>query len=307
MGKVFKVSKNERELYSFTVPKEYTRPGGNDYVSYHVVGAHKENQESVKRLSSRKEYPSHVGTACYSVLRPYYTKCDITCVPYQRAKDPVIELAEAIDFFQIMAKHGIVAEKGIELREEEHELWGKGIVCHIEHGHPKPQRIYAALTCYRWIDSHPAFVWEFLKSYRCGLGLSAFQILPYLVAKYVSNCNHSFVSCSGRISFYDVGLGAYSKNPLVGVGLKVFFDEADKRGISYHDDGTLSYVNTAVSKIADSLSELEPKSDRQPQLAYEVSEPEDALHPKFKALYEIPNITKEQVGEILESLFTEGK
>lgn len=307
MGKVFKVPAKERKLYSFAVPKEYTRPGSSDYVSYHAVGTDEESQNGIKCLAGRKEYPIRVGTACYSLLRPHYTKYDITCVPHQRVNDPVIELAEAIDFFQIMAKHGIVAEKGIELREEEHELWRKGVVCHIEHGHPKPQRVYAALTCYRWIDSHPAFVWEFLKIYRCGLGLSAFQILPYLVAKYVSNCNHSFVSCSSKDCFYDGGLGAYSKNPLVGVGLKVFFDEADKRGISYHDAGTLSFVNTAVSGIASSLSWLEPSSNNPQRLMYEVSEPEDTLHPKFKPLYEIPNITKEQVGKILGSFFTEGK
>ena len=251
-------------------------------------------------------YPNHVRVACYSNLRLKYSEYDITCVPCQRAKDPVIELAEAIDFFMIMAKHEIVPEKGIELTEEDHESWGeRGIVCRIQHGHPKPQRVYAALTCYRWIDSHPAFVWEFLKIYRCGLGLSAFQILPYLVAKYVVNCNHSFINSMSVPTLYGSGVASYVKNPLIGVATKIFFDKADKRGISTCEPNI--YVNATISSIARDLMELAANPKTSNPDVYEVSEPKDVLNPRFKPLYEIPNITKEQVSEVLESLFTGGK
>lgn len=314
MGKVFEVPSEERALYTFKVPKEYSRVGAGDYVSYHAVSTDKESEKAIAYFARKDEsgkalFPSHTGQACYSGLRPYYQKYDITCVPNMRAKDPVIELAQAIDFFQIMSKYGIVPEKGVTILEETVALRGKGIVCHIEPGGPSNQKIYAALTCYRWIDAHPSLVWEFLKIYRCGLELSPFQILPYLIAKYVSNTNHSFISSSKRDCLYDGGIAANHTNPVLGVAAKVFFDEADKRGISSQkpDD----HINTTISGICSSLTESQlvevTRIGTSTQLVYAVSQPEDTLHPKFKPLYEIPNITKEQVSEILSKLFTEGK
>lgn len=315
MGKVFEVSPEERKLYTFKVPKEYFREGREDYVSYHAKATNKEEADALsyhclKDKDGKIVFPSNIGQACYSLLHPHYQKYDITCVPYIRTKDPVIELAQAIDFFQIMAKHGIIPEKGITLREEEHKLWGKGIVCHIEPGGPSTQRIYAALTCYRWIDAHPSLVWEFLKIYRCGLNLSAFQILPYLIAKYVANMNHSFIHSSEKTCPYDGGIVTKHTNPVLGVAAKVFFDESDKRGINFQKPR--SFINKAVSGICSSLTESQmvriERDDREEQrLVYTVSQPEDTLHPKFKPLYEIPNITKQQVSEILSELFTEGK
>jgi len=304
MRKIFKVTPEDRELYSFKVPKKYVRDNRlNDCVSYRTGSTSKGAKPTV-----------WAGATCYSSLRPNLSSHHITCIPYARAKDSIIDLGEAIDFFQIMAKHGILPEKGIELREEENETWGKGVVCEIPAGQPKSQQVYATLTCYRWLDAHPMLVWEFLKIYRCGLDLSAFQILPYLIAKYVYNCNHSFINSKSAASLYEGGTPSYNKNSVAGVAARVFFDKADKRGISFHnirslDDGSAP-VNTAISQIATEITPVEPNPDpknRAEQLVYEVSEPEDTLHPKFKPLYEIPNITKEQVIEILEQLFTEGK
>lgn len=314
MGKFFEVSPKERALYTFKVPEGYLRAGAGDYVSYHAVGTDEESKSAIRYCSRKDEsgkvlFPSHVNRPCYSDIRQYYQKYDITCVPNIRAKDSAIDLAQAVDFFQIMSRNGIIPEKGITLREETHESWGKGVVCHIEPEGPSAQKIYAALTCYRWIDAHPSMVWEFLKTYRCGLNLSPFQILPYLIAKYVSNTNHSFISSSKRDCLYDGGIAANHLNPVLGVAAKAFFDEADKRGISSQkpDD----HINTAISSICSSLTESQqveaPRAGKITQLVYAVSLPEDTLHPKFKPLYEIPNITKQQVSEILSKLFTEGK
>lgn len=309
MGKVFEVSPEERKLYTFKVPKEYFREGRGDYVSYHAKVTNKEEADALsyhhrKDKDGKIVFPSNSGQACYSLLRPHYQKYDITCVPYVRTKDPVIELAQAIDFFQIMSKHGIIPEKGITLREEEHITWGKGVVCHIEPGGPSARKVYAALTCYRWIDAHPSLVWEFLKIYRCGLNLSAFQILPYLIAKYVANTNHSFIHSSERSCPYTGGIVTKHTNPVLGVAAKVFFDESDKRGIN--SEALDASTSAAISEICRSLAEMR-NIESNPGLVYEVSLPEDTLHPKFKPLYEIPNITKKQVSEILSKLFTEGK
>lgn len=310
----FKVPEEERKLYSFEVPEKYLKAStGGDYVSFHAVGVNEEWNGKIKFYQRRDEagkelFPSCVGAACYAAMRPNYSKYTITCVPYRRSKNPIITLEEATHFFQILTRYGIIPEKGVELREESDPAWGKGITCHIQAGHTSDQQIYATLASYRWIDAHPSLVWEFLKIYAAGLGLSAFQILPYLIAKYVRNCNHSFINSCDSTSFYDGGLAAYNRNPLVGVATKIFFDAADKRGISFTKEET--YVNSTIAGIAKELLEQEDaKSPRGAsyKLVYEVSVPEDTLHPKFKPLYEIPNITKQQASEILSKLFTEGK
>lgn len=315
MGKVFRVSENERRLYTFEVPEKYHREYNGDYVSYHATS--KKEKEGNKASSWAKKdkdgkilYPAFPGQACYSLLRPDYFNYHITCVPWQRRQDPVIKLGEAQDFFRIMAGFGIIPEKGIELREEEHPEWGTGIVCHIEAGHRNNQQIYTALTCYRWIDAHPPLVWHFLKIYQSDLGLTPFQILPYLVATYVANVNHSFVYSytTSEASTYEGGPCASCRNPLLGVALKVFFDETDKRGINYCAPD--QFIYRAVQSICRELTEVIVTTGSyagKTLPVYEVGEPEDSLHPKFKPLYEIPNISREQATEILKQLFTKGK
>lgn len=283
MQKTLQVSDEERRSWIPDVPKGVTN-FGNDHVSYL---AKREGDEDI-------DTPSAV---CYARLRPQYNRYDILCRP--KNEKGVISLEDAVIFFQILKEIDCIPQE-VEIFEKE-----GGIYCHIPAGLPDNKRIYAALTAYRWIDSHPPLVWQFLRIYAMEPRRHPFQILPYLISRYVSNCNHSFISTSQ----YEGCIGQ-AKNPLLGVGALIYFDRSDPRGEkSWKNDS--SHVNAEVARLTNALTHSETRKTRNEWGSNTIQTPiyqlgceGDILHPAFAPLFTTPHITKEQASEILEGLFT---
>lgn len=254
-----------------------------DWVSYKAVG---------------DTVIDHASTNCYSRLGRNYQEYEIHCRPTSKTQ---ITLEDTFSFFNTMTEHLIIPEK-VSLWEEEN-----GIHCRIPKGAGTNPLLYAALTCYRWLDSNPPLVWQFVRIMERPEKRHPLQILPFLISTHVSNCNHSFISTGG---WKVVAPGAESaNNPLLGLAAKIFFDPQDPRG-----DHRLPIVNSTIGLIASQLTRTTRTKLKNPgpwgprNLAvpvYQLREPGDGLHPALYELYTIPNITKEQIEEILSRLFTE--
>jgi hypothetical protein len=285
---LFPVTAKLRKLWKAKPPAGYVN-SNSDYVKYHAIPV-----EGKKPLSN----PSHKTTACYSSCRPGYDKFDITCMPLQ--KGGVVDLVEAYEFMNFFTRYGIIPE-GIN-------IWGEkdGVHCHIPAAIGNPHNVYVALTCYRWIDSHPPLVWDFLNIMSQDGDKHPLQILPYIVGKHIGNSNHTFLPTS-----YD-GMSS-SLNPLVGLASKIYFDVEDKRGAAQYKN-PMSYVNTSIGEVVKTITpNVKAKSGpgawagdiTGPRFLLE--KPEDACHPDLFEMYTIPNITEVQIEEFLSAHFTQEK
>lgn len=288
MQYLFPVTAKFRKLWEAKPPAGYEN-SGQDYVKYHAVPV-----GGNKPLST----PSHNNTPCYSSCRPEYDKFDITCMPLQ--KKGVVDLVEAFEFMNYFTRFGIIPE-GIN-------VWGEddGIHCNIPAGVANPHNIYVALTCYRWIDSHPPLVWDFLNIMNQDGEKHPFQILPYIVGKHIGNSNHTFLPTS-----YD-GMST-SLNPMVGLASKIYFDVDDKRGKSQYENPR-EYVNNAIGAVVKSITPMIKTKGGEaawngPRTGprFLLEKPEDACHPDLFEMYTIPNITEVQIEEFLSAHFTQEK
>ena len=292
-----------RKTVAFTPPERYLKlQAGNDTVTFHAERAKGKGAAPLVDDMGQEitEVPSHKQQACYSSLRPNYTGYNITCYP--RHQSPV-SLEEASEFFQIMlAAHIIPAEARL--------FWVSskaytGVHCQIPASLPGPELVYAALTCYRWINARPALVWEVLALHKLGLGISVFQILPYVINKYISNYNHSFIISRPLNEGTYVGIGGCSLNPMVGVAAHRYFNPRLKR------PRIKGYVNDTIRELAESITpvgEKPPAPAANPwvttydKMKFQLERPEDGLHPRFLALYEDPEPSKNRAEKILNQL-----
>lgn len=279
------VSASEREPWVPAKPKGLTN-SNSDYVSFSAEGP--------KKLDCPHQN-------CYAQMRGHYREYEIHCRPKQKPK--AINLEDAYTFFNIMTQHNVVPEK-VQLWEE-----SDGIHCRIPRDAGPNSTIYAALTCYRWLDAHPPLVWQFLRILEQDVPRHPLQILPFLIDKHVGNCNHSFITTGGwavKTKNYEAAI-----NPTLGLAAKIFFDPGDERGKTRFSKDDV-YVNDTVGEISRRISpkmkvpnpnEWGPRHIETPK--FQLQRPEDGLHPALYELYQIPNITTEQIDEILSRLFTE--
>lgn len=232
------------------------------------------------------------GAACYSGLWPDYSRYDITCSPQHSSHaDEKLFLR----FFEVMVEAGIVPPQA--------EFYVKKGTphLHIADQSLSTQEIYPALCCYRWTDSNPPLVYNFLKLYDDQRHpWSAFQILPYVIARFIENCNHSFITTTpwGRSQ------GAW-RNPLLGVAARIFFDPQDER------KGSIAHINESVGEICNSLSEsvAQPSGDRwsptRTTASFLVETKEDLLSPRLIPLYEMKKPGKKKLQTALKKIFEE--
>lgn len=289
MTYILPVSKKQRKSWGHKPPADCQNTG-SDRVAYHA------------KPKGGADH-NYADTACYSSMRPNYDQFEITCHP-QRVSG-ALSLKDAVEFFEIMASHGLVPE-GVSLWEKD-----GGLHCQIPEGCGNPHNIYVALTCYRWVDSHAPLVWEFLRIMSEDVPRHPLQILPYLVSKNVGNCNHSFITTSGwqvQLEGHESGL-----NPVLGLAAKIYFDPEDKRGQKSYENPS-AWINNAVAHISRGIApEIKVPSTKNYGAStvlspkYVLEKPVDGLHPDLYKLYATPNITPEQVLEILEGLFTKEK
>lgn len=291
MQYLFPVSNTFRSLWKKKPPAGYEK-ADIDHVRFHA---------SLEPMKGSIKNPSNPSQICYACIRPGYDKYDITCMPLQ--KKGVVDLIEAYEFFNSLTEVGIIPE-GIQ-------LWGEedGVHCHIPKGIGNPHNIYAALVAYRWVDSCPALVWEYLRIMEQEGKRHPLQVLPYLHEKYKISGGHSFMN----VDTYGSGVIGQANNPTLGLAAKIYFDTEDKRGRSSYNDPS-SFVNNAIAAIAKEITttvKINSGSEKwacvvdTPKFIFEKSE--DGLHPDLYEMYTIPNITTKQVEEILSQLFTKEK
>ena len=288
MQYLFPVTAKFRKLWEAKPPPAYTN-SAKDYVEYHAVKVG--GGEPLATLS-------HGNTACYSSCRPGFDQFDITCMPLQMKG--VVDLVEAHEFMSYFERYGIIPQ-GIN-------LWGEddGVHCHIPAGIGNPHNIYVALTCYRWIDSHPPLVWDFLNIMNEEGEKHPLQILAYVIGKHIGNSNHTFMPDS-------YGTEAGRRNPLLGLAAKIFFDTKDERGSRNYKSPT-SYVNTSIGELVKEITPNVKAKNGESSWStvgmapkYLLEKIEDACHPDLFEMYTIPNISKEQTGEFLSAHFTKEK
>ena len=286
---VLPVSGKESKSWLPKKPKEIHN-GQSDYVSFKASG---------------KADIDYRRAACYAALGGSYSEYNIHCRPRNKSENQYknrIELEDAFNFFNILTNYEILPE-GIQLWEEK-----DGVHCYIPKGLTFNSLTYVALTCYRWVDSHPPLVWQFLRIMEQEIKRHPLQILPVLIDLYIGNSNHSFIITPG----YGAKEGLETAtNPLLGLAAKIYFDQKDKRGMKefksrYHS------VNIAIAKICREISPAVIISRRERWGSYSEKVPKyqlkkavHGLHPELTKLYQIPNITKQQIQEILADLFTE--
>lgn len=247
---------------------------------------------------------SNPAARCYAWIRPEYGAFDIICVP-QAGRGKYITLEQATRFFVYFEELDVIPEE-VHLWEDEK----RGICLRSPASDANPHLIYVALTLYRWVDRHPRLVLEFLHwMNQCAL-LHPMQVLPYLIAKYINNCNHSFITTGG----WTMGMKNYENghNPVLGLAAKIYFDRTDPRGQAEFLKPAVN-INITIGTIAKELSpKLEtlhdPKWGKPRQVdapLYVLEEPVDGLHPALYELYTIPNITVPQIQDFLSKHFTQ--
>ncbi len=290
---LFSASTEFRKLWKIKPPENYKK-ADCDYVKYHAVPI-----EGTKPT----ERPSHKNAACYAGCRrkPGFDNFDITCMPLQ--KKGVVDLVEAYEFFNSFTEVGVFAE-GIQLWEEK-----DGVHCHMPAGIGNPHSVYAALVAYRWIDSCPPLIWEYLNIMSKEGKRHPLQVLPYLIAKYHITGGHCFIS----VNSYGSGVTGQAANPLLGVAAKIYFDTKDTRGQeNYENLGT--YVNTAIGEVARLITPTVKIKSGTASWATTVAapkflleKPEDGLHSDLYEMYTTPKITSKQIEEFLSERFTKEK
>jgi len=298
------VSEEQRKPWKTPEVPRGLRAACSDSVSYE---AQRENDDTPQ---------SYVRSPCYSRLSKKYNKYSILCRPLQRPG--AVSLEDAYTFFNAFTQHDVIPE-GIQLWEEE----PKGIFCQIPRGVGENYQLYVALSLYRWVDVIPALVWQFARLWEQEVDRHPFQILSYVLAKNDSRVApvHTFLFCRPkRGPGYPFMLNTEPHkvtNPLVGLGAKIFFDQQDERGEKGRRDfeggsGSIAYsIMSLVEGITSMVTKPNPYKkqpwlpDRKASPRFLLREEEDVLHPALKRLYEVPGITKDQVREICEDLFTE--
>jgi hypothetical protein len=266
----------------------------DDSVSYHAVPKDPEPDfEEGKR-------PNRPGRACYASIRPDYDQWNISCVP---KNEKIISLEDVLTFFNTFTELGIIPE-GIEIREEEN-----GVHCHIPAAIGNPHSVYIALTLYRWVDSHPRLVWEFLRIMEREDKRHPLQILPYLLDKNVTNFNHSFISLREEYNPRSVVI-----NPLIGLAAKLYFDPESNFGCAdFKRPGRK--VNDAIEAIVQSICPMfewslskkgVPPWSRNSRLdlKYALAKPIDNLNPALYEMYTLSNPSRKTILDFLESHFT---
>lgn len=303
------VSDRDRESWKLTVPEDISNTH-SDAVTYHVA---KCPPEFEKRFFPPDNYPTpemargrfnnvpnFPSSACFSAISPFYDQYEIHCFPRSRT---LKDFGVISNFFEILSAHGIIP-LGLEIAD------GKpGVSLRIPQGLGNPHLIYAALTAFRWADCHGALAWEMVRRYE--RGLSPFQSLPYLIAKYVNNCNHSFINSYSKKNVY--GKASADTNPGVGVATRMYFQGLEEQAKADFENPR-KHSNTAIDELVGRLVPhttkiVKPKyawaGDQEvvtPLLQFE--KPEDALSPALAELYTNLNLTKDRVAEILNELFT---
>lgn len=279
------VSDEQRREWVIQVP-EALKNSRNDYVSFQASGP-REIDEANKN--------------CYAVLRPDYKKYEILCRP--KRTENTLGAEDAGEFFRIMTELGVIPGAA-ELR-----LHDDGLYCWIPKGCAPNAQVYTTLTCYRWVDAHPGLIWLFLRLLEQDERRHPFQVLPFAINQYISNCNHSFLTVGGWVA--KTKTFETAANPTLGLAARIFFDPQDERGQKdlAHDK---VYVNNTIGALCRRLtpkiqqpsgSSWGPSQQDAPK--YLLHRPEDSLCPELGELYRIPNITTEQIDEILGRLFTE--
>lgn len=291
--KIFFLPVTEEQRSSWTQkPPDRLKEDATDLVSFQATG----------RLGNAKDKNLDKPSAvCYADLRPLYNHYDIICRP--KWTDAPLGLEDAHRFLGHMTDVGVVPE-GVEVWEKE------GIYCRIPADLAPSPLIYATLTCHRWIDSHPRLVWEFLRILERDSQLHPFQVLTYVVHKYVLNMNHSFLGMGSFGATGDVALEA-GTNPLLGVSAKIFFDAKDSRGNKVREATKEVRVNDTIGDIAIKLS---PKvtvknpsqwgPDKICAPKYQLEKPVDNLHPALTELYRLEQPNTSQVESVMAPLFT---
>jgi hypothetical protein len=247
---------------------------------------------------------SNPNARCYATMRPNYGAFDIICVP-QAGRGKYITLEQATHFFAHFAELDMLPE-GVSLWEDEKQ----GVCLRSPHSDANPHLIYVALTCYRWVDRHPRLVLEFLHWMDQDVPLHPMQVLTYLIGKYISNCNHSFITTGG----WTMQMKGYESkhNPVLGLAAKIYFDQTDPRCHAAFLKPSTN-INVTIGKIA---KELSPKLETthspvwgKPRTVdaplYVLEESVDGLHPTLYELYTVPNITVPQIQDFLGKHFTQ--
>lgn len=294
-----------RKAWTIEAPAEIQN-SGSDYVAYHLPNPKDlEENHPYGRKATPGATPNFPNEACYAALRPCYGKVEVVCHPLQKPK--AISFSDAFAFFNLLTEDGVIPE-GVVLWEEE-----KGIFCQIPKGVGDPPTIYATLCCYRWLDSKPRLVWEFVRL-MAQERRHSLQVLTYLTAKHKATSGHSFFALN-----YNNPQGQYLMsspyNPCLGLGAKLYFDTADPRGRESYENRS-SYVNSAINSVTGAITPAgrtrqetswgaQIEGVKVPRFLCERSE--DGLHPDLYELYTIPQITQEQIESILGRLFTKEK
>lgn len=286
---VLPVTKQEEKDLTPPAPPEKYQHHVNDYVNFR---AETKDKEAAARIGNREHL--FKNTACYAALRPNFDKYSITCLPLAKG---ATTLEEAGEFFEIMQAYQIIPP-GIELSTE----GSGGVVAKIPAGIGNPHLIYAALTCYRWVDCHPPLVWQYLYLHRHGIGGAPWRLLPYLIYTHISNQNHSFIQAYDK-SYTYCGVGARVHNPLIALGARAYFTQATaKLKQKFNTPG--NYVN---SDITDYTTTLTPTGNGAlaSTLRFGVRGPAHLLHPIWDKLLEANPTTQKAAEQFLSQICTE--
>lgn len=303
------VSGEDRKSWVLT-PPEGVQNTYSDYVSYHVVKGPPEFQgrffpvanyatpeAAAERFSRSPNFPS---TACYSAISPHYDRFELYCHPRQRTLG---DFGLVSSFFEILSAQGIIPP-GLSIEDQK-----PGVLLHIPQGAGNPHLVYAALTAFRWADCHGRLVWGLVRLYE--RGLSPFQTLPYLIAKYVNNCNHSFINSYAKGNIY--GMASSDVSPGVGLAARMYFHGMEERAKADFEDPR-KHSNTAIDELSRRLiphSKTIVKArngwstDQETHTPlFRFEKPEDALSPVLAELYTDLNLTKDRVEKFLNETFT---
>ncbi len=275
------------------MPPEMKNADG-DWVAYHAIP-----KKSDKNCEKAGEY-HHSHAACYASCRPNYNEWDIHCVP--KNGKGVISFKDASLFFDTFSELGVLPE-GLKLWEDD-----GGVHCQIPRSDSNPHLVYVALTLYRWMDSHPPLVWEFLRIMEMPGKRHPFQILPYVICKYVDNSNHSFVTLSTWQNTTS------PCNPLIGLATKLYFDPDSAFG---KEDFALPNQNICISidqitRKIEKVVKIRPIENRWGSKTltgpkYLLTDNIDGLDPVLCELYELQNPSVRAIQKWLNAHFTEEK
>ena len=262
-------TKNNWNFIPFIVPKEIANKIRSDCVSFSATN---------NKTEEKKEYAAQ---ACYASYMNTLSENMFTCYPQSTFSLPNDVYLKWMNLCKINNLLPISSEFFIEKNKP---------IARIPGGNESKHRIYTALCCYRFAESIAPLAYEAVGLSDNNPQLDFYQIIHYVLCKYVTHTGHSFSHlCTSGYEIYS--LKNERLNLASSITMKWWF-EIDRMGKSSCGVAGTGYTSDALRAYKNKFNKFDMV----------VKNIEDVLDPKYTPLYKTKKEDVDEVNRLYKNL-----